>query len=114
MAGHHDMLKIKSLIAKIREVHLASTIISKMIVDGFMSTLLQILCFDDYPCLLYPQYSYSAKIGPQNYTVNAKTDFSIIHQILLVVEDETTSNANRTNRWKKDPIFCIYVHFSFF
>ncbi len=99
--------KVKSLIAKIREVHIASTTISEMYVDGFMSTLLQILCFDDYPCLLYPQYSYSAKIGPRNHTVNAKSDFSVIynkHQILLVVEDKTTSNANRTNNWKEDQV----------
>lgn len=99
--------KVKSLIAKIREVHIASTTISEMYVDGFMNTLLQILCFDDYPCLLYPQYSYSAKIGPRNHTVNAKSDFSVIynkHQILLVVEDKTTSNANRTNNWKEDQV----------
>ncbi len=99
--------KVKSLIAKIREVHIASTTISEMYVDGFMNTLLQILCFDDYPCLLYPQYSYSARIGPINHTVNAKSDFSVIynkHQILLVVEDKTTSNANRTNNWKEDQV----------
>lgn len=99
--------RVKSLIAKIREVHIASTTISEMYVDGFMNTLLQILCFDDYPCLLYPQYSYSAKIGPRNHTVNAKSDFSVIynkHQLLLVVEDKTTSNANRTNNWREDQV----------
>ncbi len=99
--------KVKSLIAKIREVHIASTVISEMYVDGFMSTLLQILCFDDYPCLLYPQYSYSTKVGPNSHTVNAKSDFSVIynkHQILLVVEDKTTSNASRANNWKEDQV----------
>lgn len=72
-----------------------------------MNTFLQLLCFDDYPCLLYPQYSYSAKIGPRNHTVNAKSDFSVIynrHQILLVIEDKTTSNANLTNNWKEDQV----------
>lgn len=99
--------RVKSLLAKIREVYIASTTISEMYVDGFMSTLLQILCFDDYPCLLYPQYSYSAKIGPRNHTVNAKSDFSVIfnkRQILLVIEDKTTSNANIANNWKEDQV----------
>jgi hypothetical protein len=99
--------RVKSLIAKIREVYIASTTISEMYVDGFMSTLLQILHFDDYPCLLYPQYTYSTKIGPRNHTVNAKSDFSVLynkHQILLVIEDKTTSNANLTNNWKEDQV----------
>lgn len=99
--------RVKSLIAKIREVYIASTTISEMYVDGFMNTLLQILHFDDYPCLLYPQYTYSTKIGPRNHTVNAKSDFSVIynkHQILLVIEDKTTSNANLTNNWKEDQV----------
>ena len=99
--------RVKSLIAKIREVYIASTTISEMYVDGFMSTLLQILCFDDYPCLLYPQYTYSTKIGPRNHTVNAKSDFSVLynkHQILLVIEDKTTSNANLANNWKEDQV----------
>lgn len=102
----HDR-KVKSLIAKIREVYIANSTISEMYVDGFMSTLLQILCFDDYPCLLYPQYSYSAKIGSRNHTVNAKSDFSVIynkHQILLVVEDKTMSNAYIGNNWKEDQV----------
>lgn len=99
--------RVKSLIAKIREVYIASTTISEMYVNGFMNTLLQILRFDDYPCLLYPQYTYSAKIGPRNHTVNAKSDFSVLynkHQILLVIEDKTTSNANLTNNWKEDQV----------
>jgi hypothetical protein len=99
--------RVKSLIAKIREVYIASTTISEMYVDGFMNTLLQILHFDDYPCLLYPQYTYSTKIGPRNHTVNAKSDFSVLynkHQILLVIEDKTTSNANLTNNWKEDQV----------
>lgn len=105
--------RVKSLIAKIREVYIASTTISDnqssigCYVDGFMNTLLQILHFDDYPCLLYPQYTYSAKIGPRNHTVNAKSDFSVLHnkhQILLVIEDKTTSNANLTNNWKEDQV----------
>lgn len=99
--------RVKSLIAKIREVYIASTTISEMYVDGFMSTLLQILCFDDYPCLLYPQYTYSTKIGPRNHTVNAKSDFSVLynkHQILLVIEDKTISNANLANNWKEDQV----------
>ena len=105
--------RVKSLIAKIREVYIASTTISDnqskigCYVDGFMNTLLQILHLDDYPCLLYPQYTYSAKIGPRNHTVNAKSDFSVLHnkhQILLVIEDKTTSNANLTNNWKEDQV----------
>ena len=99
--------RVKSLIAKIREAYIASTTISEMYVDGFMSTLLQILHFDDYPCLLYHQYTYSTKIGPRNHTVNAKSDFSVLynrHQILLVIEDKTTSNANLTNNWKEDQV----------
>lgn len=99
--------RVKSLFAKIREVYIAGTTITEMYVDGFMSTLLQIVGFDDYPCLLYPQYSYSAQIGPLNHTINAKTDFSVIshkRQIMIVIENKTTSNANRTNNWKEDQV----------
>lgn len=99
--------RVKSLLTKIREVYIASTTLSEMYVDGFMSTLLHILCFDDYPCLLYPQYTYSTQIGPRNHTVHAQSDFSILshkHQILLVIEDKTTSNANLTNNWKEDQV----------
>lgn len=102
----HDR-KVKTLIAKIREVYIASSTISEMYVDGFMSTLLQILCFDDYPCLLYPQYSYSTKIGPHNHVVSAKSDFSVVYNrrhMLLVVEDKTMSNAYVGNNWKEDQV----------
>ena len=106
-SAHCDS-RVKSLLCKIRQVYIAGTAMTEMYIDGFMNTLLQILCFDNYPCLLYPQYSYWAKIGPKNKTVNAKSDFSVIlsnmHQMLLVVEDKTTSNANRTNNWKEDQV----------
>jgi hypothetical protein len=55
--------KIKTLIAKIKYVYIAQSTMREMYVDGFMDTLLHILEFDDYPCLMYPQYEYFADIG---------------------------------------------------
>lgn len=101
-ALRHDN-KIKTLIGKIRKVCLSKYSMTEVIVDGFMNSLLNILCFDDYPCSLYPQYSYSAKIGPKNHTVNAKPDFSVLSEdkIMLVIEDKTITSATYANQWKE-------------
>jgi hypothetical protein len=73
----HYSNKIKTLIGKIRKVYLSEEeSITEVIVDGFMESLLHILCFDDYPCFLYPQYDYLAKIGPNSRSVKSKPDFS--------------------------------------
>ena len=49
---------VVTLIVKIRNVYVAENTITEMYVDGFMDSLLHILGFDDYPCLMYPQYQY--------------------------------------------------------
>ena len=100
--------KIKTLIAKIRKVHLSERMnITETLIDGFMDSLLHILCFDDYPCFLYPQYDYSAQIGPNNRTVKAKPDFGVLsnsNRIMLVIEDKTTTSAIYSNNWKEDQV----------
>ena len=93
--------KIKTLIAKIKYVYIAQ---STMHVDGFMDTLLHILEFDDYPCLMYPQYEYFADIGEDEHHIMAKSDFGILaqnHRMLIVIEDKTMDNANN---WKEDQV----------
>ena len=100
--------KIKTLIAKIRKVHLLERMnITETLIDGFMDSLLHILCFDDYPCYLYPQYDYSAQIGPNNRSVKAKPDFSVLsneNRIMLVIEDKTITSATYSNNWKEDQV----------
>ena len=120
--------KIKTLIQKIRNVCIASISMTafscrsskyekfecnlkyerlRVIVDGFMDSLLHILCFDDYPCFLYPQYNYSAHIGRNNRTINAKSDFSVLseeNKIMLVIEDKTVTSATYANNWKEDQV----------
>lgn len=78
-----------------------------MLVNGFMDSLLHILCFDDYPCLVYPQYQYSAYIGPKNHVIKAKPDFSVLSsasRMLFVVKDKTVTNATLANNWKEDQV----------
>lgn len=97
--------KIKTLIGKIRNVAINS--ITEMYVDGFMDSLLHILCFDDYPCYLYPQYQFTADIGQDTHTVTAKADFSVLSEsskMLLVIEDKTVTNATYANNWKEDQV----------
>lgn len=100
--------KVKTLIAKIKKVFMSSEeSITEVIVDGYMESMLHILCFDDYPCLMYPQYEYSAKIGRDSRLVKAKPDFSILsegNKILLVIEDKTVTSALYLNNWKEDQV----------
>jgi hypothetical protein len=77
------------------------------IVDGFMDSMLHILCFDDYPCFMYPQYDYSAKIGPNSRVIKAKPDLGILSEtdkIMLVIEDKTVTSASYSNNWKEDQV----------
>lgn len=64
--------KIKTLISKIKYIYIAKNKMNEMYVDGFMDSLLHILGFDDYPCLLYPQYEYFANIGRSDHGIIAK------------------------------------------
>jgi hypothetical protein len=99
--------KIKTLIAKIKYVYIAQSTMREMYVDGFMDTLLHILGFDDYPCLMYPQYEYFADIGEDEHHIIAKSDFGILaqnHRMLIVIEDKTMDNAKYSNNWKEDQV----------
>lgn len=58
-------------------------------------------------CFLYPQYDYSAKIGPNSRVVKAKPDFGILSEtdkIMLVIEDRTVTSASYSNNWKEDQV----------
>ena len=100
--------RVKTLIGKVKKVFLSEEdSITEVIVDGFMDSMLHILGFDDYPCFMYPQYYYFAKIGPDNRVVKAKPDFGIlseIDRILLVIEDKTVTSASYSNNWKEDQV----------
>jgi hypothetical protein len=100
--------KIKTLIAKIKYVYIAQSTMREMYVDGFMDTLLHILEFDDYPCLMYPQYEYFADIGEdEEHHIIAKSDFGILtqnHRMVIVIEDKTMENAKYSNNWKEDQV----------
>lgn len=104
----HYNNKVKTLIGKIKKVFLSEEeSITEVIVDGFMESLLNILGFDDYPCFLYPQYDYSAKIGQNSRSIKAKPDFSVISEsdkIMLVIEDKIVTNAVYSNNWKEDQV----------
>ena len=99
---------VKTLIAKIQYVYIAHhQKIREVYIDGFMDTMLHILGFDDYPCLLYPQYEYFADIGEDEHHIVAKPDFGILshnHQMLIVIEDKTMDNAKYSNNWKEDQV----------
>lgn len=100
--------KVKTLIGKVKKVFLSEEeSITEVIFDGFMDSMLHILCFDDYPCFMYPQYDYSAKIGPNSRVVKAKPDFGILSEtdkIMLVIEDKTVTSASYSNNWKEDQV----------
>jgi hypothetical protein len=98
----------KTLIEKLRIVYLAVNTVGEMYIDGFMDSLLHLLRFDSYPCLIYPQYQYSTMIGSREHNVIAKSDFSIVSAsqqiLLLVVEDKTVKSATYANNWKEDQV----------
>lgn len=99
--------KVKTLIGKIKYVYLTQSRMKEMYVDGFMDSMLHLLCFDDYPCFMYPQYEYSTSIGEDNNQIIAISDFGIIsegHKMLIVVEDKTMKNASYANNWKEDQV----------
>lgn len=107
LTSHHDN-KSKTLIGKIRKVSLAEEAsVSEVMVDGFMESVLNILCFNDFPCFLYPQYSYTARIGPDSRVIRAKPDFSVLSEsdkIMLVIEDKIVTSAVYSNNWKEDQV----------
>ena len=102
--------KIKTFILKLRRIYMASLIRQNLTedhIDGFMDSLLHILRFDDYPCSVYPQYKYSAKVNNKN--IAAKPDFSILsnfneNKIVLVIENKTSNSASITNNWMEPQI----------
>lgn len=99
--------KIKTLIAKIKYIYIAQSTMKEMYVDGFMDTFLHFLEFDDYPCLMYPQYEYFADIWEEEQHIIAKSDFGILtekHKMVIVIEDKTMENAKYSNNWKEDQI----------
>ena len=99
--------KVKTMIVKLRKIHMALSSginITEDHVDGFMDSLLHLLCFDDYPCSVYPQYKHVAHI--KNKKITAKPDFSILseeNKILLVVEDKISS-ASAINNWMEPQV----------
>ena len=99
---------IKTFIKKIRKVFLSEQeSMAEVFVDGYMQTLLQLLCFDSYPCSFYPQYEYRVSLGQKNKPFRAKPDFSIFleeDKIMLVVEDKNVSSATLPNNWKEDQV----------
>ena len=105
--SQHDA-KSKTLIGKVRKVFLAGEAsISEAVVDGFMKTVLNILCFDDFPCFLYPQYKYSAKVGPDSRAIRAKPDFSVLSEsdkIMLVIEAKIVTSAVYSNNWEEHQV----------
>ncbi len=100
--------KVKTFVGKVKKVFLSEEeSITEVIVDGYMESMLHILGFDDYPCFMYPQYDYLAKIGPNNRRVKAKPDFSVLsdeNKIMLVIEDKTVTSATYANNWKEDQV----------
>lgn len=98
----------KTLIEKLRIVYMTVNTLGEMYIDGFMDSLLHLLRFDSYPCLMYPQYKYSTTIGSHDHNVTAKSDFSILYALqqilLLVVEDKTVKSATYANNWKEDQV----------
>jgi hypothetical protein len=105
--------KVKTMIVKLRRIHMALSSgvnITEDHVDGFMDTLLHLLCFDDYPCSVYPQYKHVARIKNARTrgvrVVTAKPDFSVLseeNKILLVVEDKISS-ASAINNWMESQV----------
>ena len=99
---------IKTLIEKLRIVYMTVNTLGEMYIDGFMDSLLHLLRFDSYPCLIYPQYQYSTTIGSRDHNITAKSDFSIVSAsqqiLLLVVEDKTVKSATYANNWKEDQV----------
>ena len=98
---------VVTLIVKVRNVYVAEKAITEMYIDGFMDSLLHILGFDDYPCLMYPQYQYTANIGSSDHKIIAKSDFSVLtrhNKMFLVIEDKTSANAKYSNNWKEDQV----------
>ena len=100
--------KVKTIIVKLRRIYmvlLSRKNITEVTVDGFMDSLLHLLCFDDYPCSVYPQYQYAARI--KNNNITAKPDFSVLserNKILLVIEDKTAQGATVINNWMEPQV----------
>lgn len=105
------------LIGKIKKVFLSQeNSITQVIVDGFMKSMFHMLCFGSYPCFLYLQYDYLARIGPNISFVKAKPDFNVLSddkQMLLVIKHKTYTSATYYNNWKQHQVIAqlfVAVH----
>ncbi|KAI8576784.1 hypothetical protein K450DRAFT_274365 [Umbelopsis ramanniana AG] len=84
-------------------------------VDGFMMSLLTFLEFDEYPCMMYPQYMYTAKFQGDK-TIRCKVEFIVTNSqsyVLLIVEDKHEDNTGSFNDWSENKIAgemfgCVY------
>ena len=84
-------------------------------VDGFMMSLLNFLEFDQYPCVMYPQYMYTAKFQGDK-TISSKVEFIVTNSqshMLLIVEDKHEDNTGSFNDWSENQIAgemfgCVY------
>jgi hypothetical protein len=84
-------------------------------VDGFMMSLLNFLEFDEYPCVMYPQYMYTAKFQGDK-TISSKVEFIVTNSqsyVLLIVEDKHEDNTGSFNDWSENQIAgemfgCVY------
>lgn len=97
---------IKTLLQKTLRVVVKQGDTTGVLVDGFMSSFLYILGFDDYPYTMYPQYTYSTPIGPGNRVVKTKADFGVLfgNRKMLLVDDSTVTTATYANKWNEDRI----------
>jgi hypothetical protein len=98
---------VASLITKIKYiVNLSEGPAKKEVrVDGFVMKLLNILGFDNYPCIMYPQYEYSAIL--KNKKITSKVEFIVINNkkyIVLIVEDKHSGNTGYLNDWSENQI----------
>ena len=100
--------KIMTLLSKAHDIYVARTskAFEEMYVDGFVSSLLNITGFDDYPCRMYPQYSYRALFSNE-HSIGSRADFAVLsgtNKMLLVIEDKTMFNATYANDWKEPQV----------
>ncbi|KXN73251.1 hypothetical protein CONCODRAFT_3931 [Conidiobolus coronatus NRRL 28638] len=107
---------VASLIMKIKYIiNLSDGPAKKEVrVDGFVMSLLNMLGFDKYPYIMYPQYEYSALF--KNSKITSKVEFIVINSgkyVLLIVEDKHKDNTGYFNNWSENQIAgemfgCVY------
>jgi hypothetical protein len=98
---------IKTLVDEVKSIHDAQNMTEELSVDTYVSTLLHIMGFNDYPCAIKPQKKFEISVTKERIKIKAIPDFVIISKYfkaLIIIEDKTMRNVSYADQWGENQV----------